>query len=172
MIALGHSSIGVLVGVAAVAIQANTNAPMSVILLLVFAFSLILHYVCDFIPHGHYYIDSQKLTPASISTLLLDSVAGAAVLLLLAGRKYGLGLELVIIMAAMAGSLAPDVFEALIKLKIIPKYSAVKREMVFHGAMHWHDEPDSPLPHGARPLRLTDVWQLAVILAAVLSLLL
>lgn len=169
MIAVGHSSVGVLVGVSVIAVV-NPSTPLWVMMILALVTAVISHYACDFVPHGHYYIDDKNLTARSIGTLFLDFIGGVILLLGLATRKYGLGPELVIIMSAMFGALAPDMFESSIKLKLIPKIALVKREMAFHGAMHWHDEPTSPLPHGARPIRWTDLWQLAMFIVAIYAL--
>jgi hypothetical protein len=170
MIAIGHSSTGVLVGVAAVAV-AGPAVPWWLVAAIALVVAVVLHYACDFIPHGHYYINSRHLTARSLATLGFDFIGGVVLFLALAWHKFGLSGELLVITAAMFGALVPDMFESLIKLKIIPKSSVVKREMAFHGAMHWHDEPTSPLPHGARPLCWTDVWQLAVFVLAICALL-
>lgn len=166
MIAVGHSSVGVLVGVAVLSV-ARPATPVWILVALALILAVISHYVCDFVPHGHYYIDNKKLTARSIGTLFVDFIGGVVLLLALATRKYGVGPELLVVAAGMLGALAPDMFESSIKLKLIPKTAMVKREMAFHGAMHWHDEPTSPLPHGARPIRWTDLWQLAMLAAAI-----
>lgn len=170
MIAIGHSSAGVLIGVAIIAV-ASAVMPTWLLAVIALTIGVAMHYACDFIPHGHYYIDDKNPTPRSLATLGFDFIGGVALLFGLAWIKFGASSELLIVTVAITGALLPDMFESLIKLKIIPKAKVVKREMVFHGAMHWHDEPTSPLPHGARPLRWTDVWQLAVFLSAVYVLL-
>ncbi len=170
MIAVGHSSAGVLIGVAIVAV-ASTGMPTWLLAVMALTIGVAMHYACDYIPHGHYYIDDKNPTPRSLATLGIDFIGGVTLLFILAWNKFGVTGELLVVIAAISGALLPDMFESLIKLKIIPKAKIVKREMAFHGAMHWHDEPTSPLPHGARPLRWTDVWQLAVFLLAVYVLL-
>ncbi len=166
MIAVGHSSIGILIGVGIVAVSAPSS-PGWAVAALAFVLAAGLHYACDFIPHGHYCIDDKHLTIRSVGTLFVDFIIGALLLVWLAWGKYGLSAELVVIAAAMFGSLAPDMFETLIKLKFIPKTAVVRQEMALHEAVHWHDEPSSPLPHGARPMRPTDVWQLVAFVLAI-----
>ncbi len=155
---------------AAVITLVSPLTPLWAAVLVAVVAAVISHYACDFIPHGHYYIDNKNLTVKSIATLAVDFIGGVILLLALATHKYAFGPELFIIISAILGALAPDMFENLIKLKLIPQTAIVKREMAFHGAMHWHDEPTSPLPHGARPMRWTDLWQLAAFATAILIL--
>lgn len=170
MIAIGHSAVGVIIGTAAVRLI-NPQVPLAIQMLMVFIVSFAVHYAMDFLPHGHYYIDPKHLTKKSIYYLGLDLIGGIILFAGLAALKYGFtSTEFWLIIAAIAGSQATDALEALISLKLLPRWKWLQLQTNFHSRMHWHDEPDSPLPGGARPLRSSDIWQLAVIALAVLLL--
>lgn len=171
MIAIGHSAMGVIVG-EAVIYTISPSLPIALQLLLAFGLALALHYAMDFLPHGHYYVDYKKLDSLAVSKVLLDLMGGILIFLFLAAFKYSISsLSFWTIVAAIAGSQLTDVFEAATKFKLIPRWSWVRVHSTFHKMMHWHNEPDSPLPGGARPFKWTDVWQVAVVAVTLLILL-
>lgn len=170
MIAIGHSAVGVIIGTAAIRLI-NPQVPLAVQMLMVFIVSAAIHYAMDFLPHGHYCIDPKRLTKKSILYLSLDLIGGIIIFASLAVFKYGFAsTQFWLIMAALAGSQAADALEALISLKLLPSWKLLRLQTNFHKAMHWHNEPDSPLPGGARPMRASDIWQLVVVGLALLLL--
>lgn len=171
MIAVGHSAIGVIIGTVAIKIF-RPELPPAAMVAVVFIIALVAHYAMDFVPHGHYYIDYKRLDSTAMSKFLLDLVGGVMLFSLLTLLKYGLvSIEFWLIIVAIGASQLTDAFEALVSFKLIPRWGWVRSHSQFHSLMHWHDEETSPLPGGARPIRWTDIWQVATVAVALLLLL-
>lgn len=169
MIALGHTGSGALVGLAAVSTLAEVPAPLPLALLIVLLSGIATHYIGDWLPHGHYRFNSQKLNKSEVIKLSVDLLLPVLLILILAINEFEVGWEFTVILAALAGVHLPDIFENLIDLKILPNTAGAKEHRKFHyDILHWHnDRAKSNLPHGARPLKWVDIYQLAFLVAPV-----
>lgn len=171
MVSSGHASVGALIGFAIVKTVPASAHPF-LIIITAFLAAILSHYVCDFVPHGHYFILLKKLTTRSMTILFFDTFGATALILLLALLAFGLSPSFFIIAAAIIGAQLPDAFEGLVDLKIIPtgRFSKIHRYWHFK-IIHWHNEPTSKLPGHGRPIRWTDLWQLITFMLAILVLL-
>jgi hypothetical protein len=162
MIALGHAGSGAIVGASIVAFAPDTM-PLSLTLADAFVLGMLVHYLGDFIPHGHYRFDLIKHPGSSLMKLFFDLVVSFSVLTLLSYIKYDLSTDFFIVLTAMIGAITPDIIEELVNLSIKPNNNFVNAHRAFHyDILHWHNNPKSPLEGGALPLKWYDIWQFAV----------
>lgn len=169
MIALGHSASGVYLGLAGgTIVSVGLIAPAALLPVTVMS-GIGLHYVGDWLPHGHYRFDLKNDRNRSLIKLTLDLVLPLALILWLASRQFGLEAEWWLMLAALIGVHLPDVFENLVDLKILPSGSFAREHRAFHyDKLHgrWRD-PSSTLPNHARTLSWLDLYQLALLGLAV-----
>ena len=166
MIAFGHSSFGVVAGSIVIVTFAKTGVEPGLLLTIAFLFGIITHYLGDFIPHGHYKFGAKHISFKSLSLFVLDFFGVILFLLTLAYLQIGLGLELLVLCAAIAGAQLPDIWEAAIDLKLIPNSSFAKAHRHFHyDILHWHNEPKHS--RNGRPMRVSDIWQVGVFLISI-----
>ncbi len=158
MIALGHSAVGVIVGVTAYELLGQDNLASG--LIITGSAGIISHYLADFIPHGHFFkpIDYKKnITPVIIFDLLLPII----LLLWIIYTRFGFSGKLLYIMFGIGASHLPDVIDGLIYIKILKAKGLIKVENNFHQALHWHGKGSKALLLGLR-----DIWQILTILFA------
>lgn len=159
MIATGHTAVGFIIG----SVAANSFQNPVVGSLAGFGAGLASHYLLDFIPHGHL-LSYDKLHQAHRSPLLhLDLVGGGLLFVLLAYFTFGISVQTLVVLSAIAGSLLPDVLASQLYYpgKVPPKSGIFNKEYKLHMGVHWHGREDK-----TRPLSLIDVWQAGVILGA------
>lgn len=172
MIAVGHTSTGVLIGLAS-----TTLLPVELSLwqqvLLTGAVGIVSHYAMDLVPHGHYEFDGKNPDRSSIITLAIDLglpiLVVAAVLLI----KFGVGPTSWLVAAGIAGAQLPDVFDGLLMSGRIPRWRWAVAEKHFHLRTHWHNPIDTAraTPQGGRRLGASDIWQAATVVLALVLLL-
>jgi len=164
MIAFGHSSTGVIVGVGAVAVAQSGASPSLVWLLpATVAIGVASHYLCDAIPHGHYHFSSTHPTTKQLALFALDFFGVVILFGVIALHKFGLGAGLWLIAAGVLGAQLPDIYEAFVDLRILPtnKFSEAHRH--WHWAiLHWHHLRGPRLTKDTRALGWWDIWQVGV----------
>lgn len=170
MIAIGHTSVGVIIATSIIAVSgSNPLGPAAFVLAIVLG--IVFHYLADLVPHGHYYINTKDLQKSQLIIFFLDLFGGAALFLLLALWKFGMSEYFWLILVAIAASQLTDVVEGLAAFKLIPKTKAVRKHSAFHLLVHWHNEPGSRNPGFGRPIRWSDLWQFLAFCLAFLALL-
>lgn len=158
MLAFGHSSTGVLLGVGAIVMSRHWGQPWWLVPL-IFLVGIAAHYAGDFIPHGHYQVGKNHLTVKSVSLLLLDVIGFGLLFLGIALHRFGIGYDWLLVAAAMAGVQVPDLFEAAVDFNLIPNNDLAKAHRRWHyDIVHWHN----PKPRIGRPITWIDIWQVAV----------
>lgn len=176
MLAIGHTAVGTLIGVAATQLVSPNHTLTEVWPLIVMSalLGLASHYATDHIPHGHYNIDIANPSTGQTLKLLADtilpwSIIGAFLLL-----SYGwLHPYTWIITATILGAQLPDILHGLRQRRLLPNWQwLIKESHLHHRAHHKHDLQNKALstPNGSRKILLSDLWQLAVIILAALSL--
>jgi len=164
MIALGHSASGVFLSLAGTTIVLAGLVPAAGLVPFTVMAGIGLHYVGDWLPHGHYRFDLKNDRRRSLIKLSLDLVVPLAAILWLAGRKFGLGGEWALMIAALIGVHLPDIFENLVDLKILPSNAFAQEHRAFHyEKLHRWRDAGSPLPNQAKALSWLDVYQLALL---------
>ncbi len=161
MVATGHSAVGFGIGVLIIksALIQDPFIASGVCLMS----AVTLHYLEDFIPHGHFITNPDKIAKSPIT--YLDVIFGAGLFTLEALLVFGFSVVGLIVLFAIGGSLLPDVISALFSNNYHnpPKNHLAKLEYRLHNFVHWHGTGKNTLPIG-----WYDVWQLAVILIAIL----
>lgn len=171
MIGFGHTSTGVLIGIGAIQfLPEKISTPTQIFI--VFLLGVISHYITDFIPHGHYAIDPEKLTKKSLALFTLDTLGVAMFFLLIALYKYGLTSSFWLIAFAITGAQLPDVWQGINKLTRIKQNTITSFESYLHSKIaHWHNPPNTPIPGGGRPWSQADIWQISIFMFALWSVL-
>lgn len=169
MIALGHTGSAALVGAAAIDTLIELSLPLGIVWPVILLSGIALHYIGDFVPHGHYRFDLKNNFRGSLLKLGLDFIVPVSLILILSTDKFGLGWEWGVMILLLAGVHLPDIFENLVNLKILPNTAAAKEHRRWHyERLHWHNDPTkSDLPNGARVLGWIDLYQLALLALAV-----
>lgn len=175
MLAFGHTSSGVLVGLGLITIEQNaaTAIPVGWLLLVALLLGIAVHYLGDFIPHGHYDFVAKHPSKKAWIFLGLDFAAVGLLFALIALHKFGFGIDFWVIFSAVLGAQLPDIFEGLVDRKIVPTNRWTKLHRYWHfKILHWHTRTAKRhLPSGARALAWTDIWQVAVFALALILLL-
>ncbi|MBI2022829.1 hypothetical protein HYS97_03205 [Candidatus Daviesbacteria bacterium] len=156
MIAFGHTAIGSVIGIIGYD-YFGQNSPL-VGITTTTAVSIASHYLTDFIPHGHF-IRSQEYKKKIWPILIFDLALGILIFTLFSYYKFGLGLATLYILFGIGGSHLPDIIKGLVHIDFFPKKGFFKIESAFHKAIHWH---------GTLSISLLDVWQVVVVLLALL----
>lgn len=172
MIAIGHTSVGVILGVA-VAEVAPENLPLIVAVLGTGALGVASHYAMDLVPHGHYDMNLTKPSKGEPLKLVVDLVIPIGLVGLFLLINYGFGPMTWLVGAGVAGAQLPDVLMGLHRRHLLPKWAWLQRESAFHSNTHWHNpkDPAKATNEGGRRLGLSDIWQAGVIVVALLMLL-
>lgn len=166
MIAIGHTSIGAVIGMAVA--SATPGLPLSARLLIVALTAIISHYICDWIPHGHYHVRWHQMSLKTFVLALIDLGLFSSVLLYLAWLHFGLGATFLIVMLGMTAAMLPDFFEGSVRIGLIPQWRWVRAHHYFHiKKMHWHSKPLSQIIRLPRPIQMTDMWLLGLFAVAV-----
>lgn len=169
MIAVGHSSIGAMIGVGVAVATPGLAWPMRVAL--AFGLGIISHYPADWLPHGHYHIRLKMLSWRSLSLIALDVLGIAGLLLGIAWLRFGLNPGFWLAGVGIAGALAPDVFEVATRIGLVPHWRWVRAHHYFHlKKLHWHSLPWLGHLRSPRPLQLVDIWLAVLVVLAVWSL--
>jgi hypothetical protein len=167
MIALGHTGAGALVGLLGLSIHQADILPLWALFMMTLVAAIGSHYVGDWLPHGHYPFNLKQDRQGSIIRLGLDLGIGFGLLIIAAWSAYGFGVELSLILLGAIGANVPDIFENLVNLKLLPNGQRTREHRAWHAKrLHWHNDPNSPLPGGARVLTWVDLYQSAFIVAA------
>ncbi len=172
MIAVGHTSVGVLMGLAGAAVLPE-SVPLWGQVLLVGVAGVASHYVMDMMPHGHYEFDSKRPSQQENLTLLNDLLVPIVVVGLLLLWRHGVDATSWLVAAGVVGAQLPDVFDGLLARGTIPPFGWARREHAFHSWTHWHNPKDSAkaTSQGGRRLGWSDAWQAIVGLVALVCLL-
>lgn len=158
MIALGHTSVGVIVGVTAYNFLGQGNLAGG--LIIAGSAGMISHYLMDAIPHGHFTIAKnykRSILPIIIFDLLLPIIFFLEAIYL----NNGVGVKFLYVLFAIGGAQLPDVIAGLIYIKIIKDKGLLNIEDNLHGVLHWKGKNSQVLLLG-----WLDIWQLLVILSA------
>lgn len=172
MIAAGHTSVGVVIGVAASELlPASLNLPTQV--LLVGLVGIASHYAMDLVPHGHYEIDQAKPTTKTTTKLVFDLVIPILLLGVYLLLEHGLGRVSWLVGAGVLGAQLPDVINGLRSQGLLPPSTLLDKEGRFHSSTHWHNPSDASKAtrEGGRRLGWSDVWQVAMAGLAIMLLL-
>lgn len=160
MIATGHTAVGVIAGITAYSFLGQGDLVSGLVIAGVCG--AVSHYVVDFIPHGHFFA-ADKLKAHLGQIIIFDLFLPITLFLGGIYFKHGLSALLLYTMFGIGGAQLPDVLDGLIYTKVIRAKGLLKVENSFHQATHWHGTGSKTLLLGLR-----DVWQILVILAAVL----
>lgn len=161
MVAFGHSAVGVIVGTTAYNFFGQGNLATG--LILAGAAGVISHYITDFIPHGHF--TTLKNYKKGIIPIIIFDLLLSVLIFLGLYLKDGLNLKFFYVLFGIGGSHLPDVLDGLIHIGLVKAKGALKIENNFHQMIHWHARNQKALLLG-----LKDIWQLTVVLAALLLL--
>lgn len=157
MIATGHSAIGFGIGVL-VNKKTNNHWLAGAV---GFSTGIVLHYITDFIPHGHIVLYTEWSDPEKILLIFLDAFLGAVIFLLATYLRYRLTISSLIVIVTILGSLLPDIIDGLLYYSgnIPPTNPLLRWEFEFHkDFLHWHGGRANSLPIG-----WYDLWQLIII---------
>jgi hypothetical protein len=166
MIAAGHTSVGVLVGVGTLTLFPALPYPYH--LTLVLAVGLISHYLFDLVPHGHYNFDGQNPTFRSKVFFFIDFFIPIGLFSVLAFLTYGFSWPLLVVWAGITGAQAPDILFGLRASRLVSE-TFWTREQAFHQWTHWHNPTDlrKATNEGGLKLSIYDIWQMIVFLMAI-----
>lgn len=172
MIAIGHTAIGVVIGVAASEIIPDST-PLLGQILIVGLIGVASHYGMDLVPHGHYEIDQAKPTLRSVGKLTADLVMPICLLGAFLLYEHGFSHISWLVGAGVLGAQLPDIVNGLRSQDLLPHWSWLNREAAFHSSTHWHNpnNPTRATNEGGLKLSLADVWQAVVVVFAVILLL-
>jgi hypothetical protein len=172
MIAVGHTSVGVLVGLAGSTLL-PAEAPLWLLVVITGVAGVASHYVMDLVPHGHYQFDGKTPSRRSVILLSLDLGLPIIIIAIILLAKFGLGPASWLVAAGVAGAQAPDIFDGLLDKGLIPAGRLATKESTIHYRTHWHNptDPTKATPQGGIPLGLADMWQGLVAAIALLWLL-
>lgn len=160
MLAFGHTAIGSAIGIVVYQQFGGSNTLQG--LALVAGSGIISHYIADAIPHGHF-IKSTEYKKKAHLAIIFDLFLSVMIFLGLIFFLDGFSLKLVYMIFGIAGAQLPDVLDGLIYIDKVPNNGVIKIENSIHQAMHWHGQREKALPLGIR-----DVWQLSVVLGAMI----
>lgn len=158
MVATGHTAVGVIVGVTAYHFLGDGNLITG--LAVAGTAGIALHYLADFIPHGHFFMpkDFKKYI---VPVLVLDVILPIALFLGGVYLKNGLTEKFLYVLFSIGGSQIPDVLDGLIYTAKLKRGNLLKTENDFHQELHWHGRGLKTLLLGFR-----DIWQVLVIFIA------
>lgn len=166
MIAIGHTSIGVILGVAATEILPAVPLPFEV--LIVGAAGVASHYAMDLVPHGHYNFNQQDLSLRQMIYFGLDFAIPILFVATYVLLNYGFERTSWLIGAGILGAQLPDMLMGLRSKKLLPGWDWLQMEAYYHHRTHWHNPVDlsRATNEGGRRLSIFDVWQAFIAIAA------
>ena len=171
MIAVGHTSVGIVLGVATTEILHPSILPLPLEIVAVGAAGLASHYLMDLVPHGHYNFNQQGLTQRQKLTFGLDFILPICLVGIYLLTNFGFGRISWLVGAGILGAQLPDLLMGLRSKKLLPDWSWLSSESHLHSQTHWHNptNPANATQEGGRKLAISDLWQVAMcILALVL----
>lgn len=158
MVALGHTALGVIVGVTAY--QFLGQGDLVTGLLVTGTAGVASHYLGDFIPHGHF-VKLDKLKKVLLPIIIFDLFLPIILFLGFLYLKDGFSQRMLYIMFGVGGAQLPDVLDGLLFIGKLKNKGLVKLENDFHQGLHWHGRGAKTLLLGAR-----DIWQVLMIVVA------
>ena len=158
MVALGHTAVGVIVGVTAYHFLGQGDLVTG--LVITGASGIVFHYLGDFIPHGHF-VKPEKLKKVLLLIILFDLFLPIILLLGMTYLKEGFNQKLLYIMFGIGGSQLPDVLDGLIFTGVLRSRGLFKIENKFHQGLHCYGREAKTFLLGVR-----DLWQVAMIIIA------
>ncbi len=171
MIAVGHTSIGV---ICAVVLEKILPTQMSLFerIVVVLLVSFLSHYLTDFIPHGHYRVKINPKKWWQSKPLMIDLVGFGIFFALLTVLRFGVSDTTILVATGMIGAQLPDVWDwffvagGWVKLE-----GMVLRHRRLHEAVHWHSTTDAAGKRRGLPISWLDIWQVLSFVTAVYLLL-
>lgn len=160
MIALGHTSVGVIVGVTAYKFLGQGNLATG--LIIAGSAGMISHYLMDAIPHGHFFM-VKNYKKSILPIIIFDLSLPIIFFLWTIYSNNGFGVKFLYVLFAIGGAQLPDVIAGLIYIKIIKDKGLLSIEDNLHNALHWRGKNSQVLLLG-----WLDIWQILVILIALL----
>ena len=171
MIAIGHTSVGVIVGTAAYQLLPDTiSLPWQVII--TGTAGIASHYLMDLMPHGHYNMNLSQPSRKQILKLVADVVVPATLIAAYMLITHGLNSITWLVGAGIFGAQLPDVIMGLRRRQLLPNWSWLASEAEFHASTHWHNPKDQhhATNEGGRKLGVTDLWQAGIVVLALILL--
>ena len=167
MIAVGHTAVGVMVGVAASHIL-PTNPPLLITVVASAVAGLASHYLMDLVPHGHYDFDFSNPSPREKLRLSADLLLPIVLALGVVAWRHGASSEFWLVAAGIGGAQLPDIVNGVRARGWLPQWSWLEAEGRFHMSTHWHNPHDSQAAtrEGGRKLGVSDLWQLVMVIMA------
>ena len=172
MIAVGHTSVGIVLGVATTELLHPSTLPLPLEIVAVGAAGLASHYLMDLVPHGHYDFNQQGLTRRQKLTFGLDFILPISLVVIYLLASFGLGRISWLVGAGILGSQLPDLLMGLRSKKLLPDWPWLSVEAQFHSQTHWHNptNPVNATQEGGRKLAISDLWQVAMCALALILL--
>jgi hypothetical protein len=164
MIAIGHSAVGAAIGVATYQLFGDSSPATG--LVAAGLGGLVSHYLTDIVPHGHFFKGTQNYKKNIIPVIIFDVLLGALLFLALSYYRHGLDWQLWYVLFGIGGAQLPDVLDNITHIGVIPRKGIFITHNTHHENTHWHGKGDNGLLLGLR-----DIWQLTVILAVCLYIL-
>lgn len=162
MIALGHTGIGTLIGIASY--QTLGKGDIALGLVATGCAGVISHYLADLLPHGHFF-GAGKYEKLIIWVILFDLMLPVLLILGLAHYLGRSGSEILYILFGIGGAQLPDVLDGLKTIRLLPKIGLLEAENKFHQSTHWHGIGDKLIM-----ISFFDVWQFLVLTSAIIVL--
>ncbi len=168
MIAIGHTSVGVIIGVTATQLL-PASIPLPAAVTAVGLISLASHYVMDLIPHGHYNFNKQQLTSQQKLYFSLDFILPIFLITIYLLSSSGFSHLTWLVGAGITGAQLPDLLMGLRSKELLPNWNWLRREALYHSQTHWHNPTNKAKAtnEGGRRLGLSDIWQVAVLIGAI-----
>lgn len=158
MVAVGHTGVGVIVGVTAYHFLGQGDLATG--LVITGAVGVASHYLGDFIPHGHF-VKPDKLKSVLLPIIIFDLFLPVILFLGLTYLKNGFDKKLLYVLFGIGGAQLPDVLDGLVFTGKIKNRGLIKQEHNFHQGLHWHRTGAKTLLLGFR-----DLWQILMIAIA------
>jgi uncharacterized protein with PQ loop repeat len=161
MIASSHNAVGFTLGYS---IVKNVQDPILGMILSILG-GVITHYLFDAMPHGHFTKVgiTKKLSKINIF-IFSDLIFSFLLFVVYAILIFGFGNDFIIIFLAMVASQIPDIINSGIPfLRKGYQNKVFSLDTKIHNMMHWHGLGVDTLLIG-----WTDIWQLALIMVALL----
>lgn len=158
MIAIGHTAVGVIIGLTAYNFIGEGNLAGG--LMVATGVSIASHYIADATPHGHFFKPDnykKRILPIIIFDLFIPILFFLSLIYL----RTGLSEKFLYILFSIGGSQLPDVLDGLIYTGMLKPGRLLKIENIFHQNLHWHGKGPKTLLLG-----FLDIWQVFIILLA------
>ncbi len=165
MVAFGHTAVGTAVGLATFYTFGHSDPVLG--LLAAGTFGIVSHYVCDFIPHGHFF-HHNDFKKKIIWAIVFDLFLSVVLFSFLAYLNYGLSVKFWYILFGIGGAQLPDVLDGFYYIGWIPKKGFLKIENDFHQSTHWHAIYKNGKLVTGLPIGRRDVWQVTSVVVALL----